>query len=641
MTALRKSVPLILAIALLGQAVGARAQRLPGVGGLVRGESSPLSAAQVWAYQLTDLSLRKVLTDAQGNFLFQDLPAGFYKIIAHKVGFAYAVIPLVRKTAQAYQRVEVDLSQRPAGQAETGDDFWGLVSQVPSDVLHEIQRAEVGDRILRLTDFGLGNQLALTGSFAGEVRAQTGVDNSVAPGSSGQQRSGAGFDIQGKLGEMQVGVQGRYFTLSPGATFQPAGGGPGTGQTGSVALDFARGPGSRVSIQSSNNRMIARNESGDYSPVDQQHVGFSWSQNVGENGHSELAAFYTSESNLHRQAAVVPLSIPDASRTLNFEWAYTENFSDRSSLQAGMRYRQREFGLGDTDRANGKTGNGWQDFSNIDLFSRGGLRVQPAVLMEYGLYSTLSDGTVALTPQGGVVLQLASDWQLEATAARRIYRDQPLVPDFLPTLFEQRDLCEQGSASCYQMNLTHKVGNDDALTFGAAQREVGDTLRLYFSDDFFDRTESLYLVRGDKLPELRLGFQHKIAPKVTTKLDASMASGGGGLFLASDGLPYQNKARYLVTSLDTQFLGTSTGVFVAFHHLEQQLDPVGMGRPASQMDFERLQLMVNQNLNVLLNLASQWAVQLNMELSRGLDPSTNVASDTIRRRILGGIAVKF
>src|SRR3954463_582731 len=640
MTALRKSVPLILAAALLGQAAVARAQRLPGVGGLVRGESSPLSAAHVYAYQITDLSLRKVLTDAQGNFLFQDLPAGFYKIIAHKVGFVPRMVLLARQKAQDYQRVEVDLPQRQAGQAEKEDDFWGLISQVPPDVLHEIQRAEVGDRILRLTDFGLGNQLPLTGSFAGEVRAQTGVDDSVAPGSS-EQRSGAGFDIQGKLGEMQVGVQGRYFTLSPVATFQPAGGGPGTGQTGSVAVDFARGQNSRWSLQSSNNRMIARNETGDYAPVDQQHVGLNWSQNVGENGHSELAAFYTSESNLHRQAAVVPLSIPDASRTLNFEWAYTENFSDRSSLQAGMRYRQREFGLGDTDRANGKTGNGWQDFSNIDLFSRGGLRVQPAVLMEYGLYSTLSDGTVALTPQGGVVLQLASDWQFEATAAHRIYRDQPLVPDFLPTLFEQRDLCEQGSASCYQMNLTHKVGNDDALTFGAAQREVGDTLRLYFSDDFFDRTESLYLVRGDKLPELRVGFQHKVSPKVKTKLDASMASGGGGLFLASDGLPYQNKVRYLVTSLDTQFLGTSTGVFVAFHHLEQQLDPVGPGRPVSQMDFERLQLMVNQNLNVLLNLASQWAVQLNMELSRGLDPSTNVASDTIRRRILGGIAVKF
>lgn len=643
MTALRKSVPLIFAaVALLGQAAGARAQaHRSGVGGMVRGESSPLSAAHVWAYQIADLSLRKVaLTDSQGNFFLQDLPAGLYKIIAHKAGFAYAVIPLARKTAQAYQHLEVDLPQRPAGQADKGDDFWGLVSQVPSDVLHEIERAEAADEIRQLTGFGSGDRLSLSGRFQGEMLAQTGVDDFVAPGSSGQ-RSGAGVVIDGKLGETQVGFQGRYSQLSSGATFQPAGGGMGTGQSSSLRVDVAHGQDSRMSFQSFNNRLVTRNESGDYAPVDQEHYQGSWSQNVGENGRFDVAALYTSESNLHRQAAVVPLSIPDASRTLNLEWAYTENFSDRNSLQAGLRYRQRQFGLGDTDRANGKTGNGWQDLSNLDLFSRGGLRVQPAVLMEYGLYSTLSDGTVALTPQGGVVLQLASDWQLEATAARRIYRDQPLVPDFLPTLFEQRDLCEQGSASCYQMNLTHKVGNDDALTFGAAQREVGDTLRLYFSDDFFDRTESLYLVRGDKLPELRLGFQHKIAPKVTTKLDASMASGGGGLFLASDGLPYQNKVRYLVTSLDTQFLGTSTGVFVAFHHLEQQLDPVGAGRPVSQMDFERLQLMVNQNLNFLLNLASQWAVQLNMELSRGLDPTTNVASDTVRRRILGGIAVKF
>jgi hypothetical protein len=358
-----------------------------------------------------------------------------------------------------------------------------------------------------------------------------------------------------------------------------------------------------------------------------------------------MAARYTTESNFHHPvASLVPLDIPAASRSWNFEWAYTENFSDRNSLQAGMRYRQREFGLGDADRlANGRTSNnGWQDFSSVDLFSRGGLRVQPAVLMEYGLYSTLSDGTVALTPQGGVVLQLAADWQFEGTAAHRIYRDQPAAPEFLPTLFEQRDLCEQGSASCYQMNLVHKVGNDDSLSFGASQRKVGDTLRLYFSDDFFDHLESLYLVRGDTLPELRFGFQHKISPKIVTKLDSSLASGGGGLFVASDGLPYENRVRYMVTSLDTKFLGSSTGVFVAFHHLVQQLDPTGMpGHSVAQMDFQRLQLMVNQNLNFLLNLASEWAVQLNMELSRGLDPTTNVASDTVRRRILGGIAVKF
>jgi hypothetical protein len=651
MTALRKSVPLILTVALLGHTAILRADtRQPGVEVLVRGEASPLSAVHVWAYQVTDLSLHTALTDARGNFLFPNLPAGFYKIIARKAGFLTAVIPLARETAKDSQRLEVNLRQRQAGQTEK-DDFWGLVSKVPADVLHQIEIAEAGGDAVRLTGlspnpFGSGRQqLTLPSNFKTEMQALTGVDQTAATSSS--QMSGGNVGIQGQLGDTQVDLKGRFFQLSSGATYQPAGGGGfGTGQAGSLTLDLSRGAGSQVSIRSFNNRLITRGDSGDISPVDVENYQVSWSRNVGENGHSEVAARYTSENNFHRQAlaSLVPLDIiPGASRSWNLEAAYTENFSDSNSLQAGMRYRQRQFGLADPDHtANGKANPGWQDLSNIDLFIRGGVRVQPAMLMEYGLYSTLADGRVALTPQGGVVLQLGSNWQLETSAAHRIYRNEPTVPDFLPTLFAQRDLCEQGSSSCYQTSLTRKVGTDDSLTFGAAQRTIGDTLRLYFSDDFFDR-ESLYLVRGDKLPELRVGFQHKISPKIVTKLDSSVASGGGGLFIATDGLPYKNQVRYMVTSLDTQFLGSSTGVFVAFHHLEQQLDPAGeANRPAvAQMDFQRLQLMVNQNLNFLLNLASEWAVQLNMELSRGLDPTTGIASDTIRRRILGGIAVKF
>src|SRR5260221_14120691 len=98
--------------------------------------------------------------------------------------------------------------------------------------------------------------------------------------------------------------------------------------------------------------------------------------------------------------------------------------------------------------------------------------------------------------------------------------------------------------------------------------------------------ESLYLVRGDELPEVHVGMRHKILPKVVTKLESSIASGGGGTFIAADGRPYQNQVRYLVASLDTQFLGTSTGVFIAFHRLQQQLDPaLGSSGPApAQME---------------------------------------------------------
>ncbi len=61
------------------------------------------------------------------------------------------------------------------------------------------------------------------------------------------------------------------------------------------------------------------------------------------------------------------------------------------------------------------------------------------------------------------------------------------------------------------------------------------------------------------------------------------------------------------------------------------------------MELERLQLVLNQNLNILLDLASDWTVQLNMELSRGgtLTSGTPASDDRVRHRLLGGIAVKF
>jgi hypothetical protein len=637
MRALRKSLPLIAVLALVGQATAVEAEgRRAGVAGRVLAAASPLAAARIYAYQLADLSLRKVMTDTAGNFLFQDLPAGLYKVIAHKAGFVPAVIMLTRTTAQAYQFLDVELAQQQAGQGAEGDDFWSIRSRVPADVLREIEAAESQ---ARLASFAASPADSLSSSFQTEMKALTGVDDGAAEGG---QLSGAGVGIQGQLGKVQVGLRGSFYQLSSSDMFQSGSDALGTGQTSSLSIDVARGPGSRVNITSLNNRMIARGASGE-SPVDFEHYGVSWSQELGENGRSEFAAHYTAENNFHRQAAIDPLDIPEASRSWLIEAAYTGSFGDRNTLQTGLRYRERQFGLGTLDRP-GKAYEG-QAFSSIDLFSRGGVRVQPAVLMEYGLYSTLSDGSLALTPQGGIVLQLGPNWQVETTAAHRVYTDAAANPDFLPTLFQQRDLCEQGSESCYQLNFSRKDGDDDTLTLGAVHRTVGDTLRVYFSADFFDRLESLYLVRGDEIPEVRFGFRQKLSPRVVTTLDSSVGSGGGGTFFAANGQPYENQVRYLVTSLDTQLLASSTGIFVAFHHLEQQLDPASKlkGRPAAQMELERLQLMVNQNLGFLIDLASDWAVQLNMELSRGgaVSAGGTLEDDRVRRRILGGIAVKF
>lgn len=630
MTVARKSIPLFVALALLGAVGGAAEGPQAGVGGRVLGESSPLSTAGVYAYQLADLSFRKVLTDAKGNFHFEALPAGLYKVIAHKPGFVPVVVLLTRTTAQNYQFLELQLARQPRGAAgKDGDDFWSVRSRIPGDVLRDIENGEAAERLaLALSPSEMGNALDLSGlNLTTEMQAMTGVDQIAGEG----MMSGGGLGIEGSFGQVQVGLRGSFWQLDTGS-LRP-GGNAAVGQASTLRFDLAAGEASRINITSFNNRLM----SDDHSPVDFEHYQVNWSQGVGENGRSDFAAQYTEENHFHRQGLIDPLNIPEASRTWRIEGAYTMALGERNTLQAGLRYRERQLGLSAStlpDR---------EPEADIDLFSRGGLRVQPSLLLEYGLYSTLSDGSLSLMPQGGFVLQLNPDWQLTTSGRKRVYEDVVQNPIFLPTLFSEGDLCEQGSEACYQVSVQRKEEeSDNAFALTATHRRIGETLRLYFSNELFDRLESLYLVRGDELPEMNVRFSRKITPQVLATLESSMAVGGGGIFQAANQRPYENRVRYMVTSLDTQFLSSSTGVFIAFHHLSQELQPVGtQDRSAPQVELDRLRLMLSQDLNFMLDLAADWAVQLNMELSRGPVRSDKSRDNDLRRRLMGGIAVKF
>jgi hypothetical protein len=633
---------LALGFAGVASATAPSMQHASGVGGRVIGERSPLAAAGVYAFQLADLKLHKVTTDLEGNFLFQDLPAGLYKVIAHKTGFMPVVILLTRSTAQAYQFLELQLSQDTAPRtapAARGDDFWSLRASIPADVLREIEQTQEAE-LSRFTEdnHGVVSAGALS-RFHTDIQAMKGVDNLTAAGAG--QVSGGKLGIEGQLGEMQVGLRGRFWQFEPtpvfgsSATPAPSAG----GQTSALSLDLENGPRSRVNVSSLTNRMVTRDNDGTR-PIDFEHYRVSWSQAVGENSRSEIAAQYTSENNFNRQGSNDPIEIPGASRTWRVEGSYTTELGPSSTFQGGVRYRALQYDIpGPGGQVTPTLPLPGQD--SLDVFGRGGFRLQPALLVEYGLYNTLADGSLAVRPQGGVVLRLDDLWQLQGSASKRVYeRSAANSPQFVPTLYQEADLCEEGGKACYELRLARQQG-DETFSLAAVDRTFGKTLRLYFSDDFFDRLESLYLVPGDRLPELKLSVGHRISPGITTKFEASLSNGGGGTFYSTQGQPFQNRLQYLVTSLDTHFKATSTGVFVAFHRLNQELDPSSAnGSPTAELSLERLQLMLSQDLNILMDLAGDWTVQLNMEMSRGT-LAANGRDDEIRKRFLGGIAVKF
>ncbi len=659
----RKSLPVTVAAFLLAIAPGvARAQAQPtglsaaakgAVAGRVMGASNPLGAAAVYAYQVVDRSLQKVATDLQGNFRFDQLPAGVYNIIAHRIGFVPAVVRLTRSTAEAYQFLEIQLARQTAGAGGAGGqaaDFWSIRSKIPADVLRDIETEAV--RLASAAQPESPRSIA-AGDFADfktELEAVSGVDSSLEGAQS--QMKGGKVDVEGRLGKLQVGLTGKLLQLaSDTANTQTYT----DGEVRALSLAVGNGPANQISVTSLTNRLTNRPVGGDLVvgrdeaglPVDFENYRVSWSQEHGKSGRSEFAAQYTSESNYHRVGLFDPPDIPEASRAWLFEGSYTKALGDSGTIQAGVRYRERQsdlvgFGRGnDLDQANR---------ANVDVFGQGGVRISPAVLVEYGMFSTLRDGSVALTPKGGVVVQLGPVWQAETSFSRRVFQNaEDQRTDFLPVLMRSADFCEQGGESCYSLTFSRRQGDDEKISLGAAQRTITETSRLYFSEDLLDRQESLYLVRGDRLPEVQFQLQHRLAPRIVSKLSSSIASGGGGIFYATDRKHYENRLSYAVTSLDTQFQATETGVFLAFHKLSQDLEPVKRSAKSggSEAEFEKLRLVVSQNLNVLVDLGTDWIVRLDLEVSRGAEvarqagASTARGDDELRKRFVGGFAVRF
>lgn len=592
--------------------------------------SVAVGSARVYAYELADLTLHRVMTDDGGDFTFSSLPAGIYKIIAHKSGFEPVVVLLSRGSAAAKQYLEVQLERERAATGQH-ESFWSLREQVPPDVLREIESDE---RVAVLTE---GRHSALDSHMRTTVSAMRGV--SGVSGSSLAQRTVGSVGIETRLGDVKVGVNGNFSQIEPqSAPALPSSGAPGAAQTQAISVRVA-GAQDQISLTGLSTRQSSL-DGIRLLPVEYERYGVSWDRPVGESGHSQVTAQYTNESNFYKRGWVTPLAVPDFSQTLRVEGSYIETLSQDASLETGLRFRQR---YGQFSYRNGTLINDTPDQS-VDLFGRGTVRVHPAVLMEYGLYTTLRDGSVSLMPSGGVVLQLGSNWQASTSMAHRFHRGGESTTDnFMPVTFGESGATEPAESYLYKVEFTRHLAEDDSLSFGALDRQFDRSLRMYFSNDVFAHLENLFLVPGDRVPEVQASLSHRLSSQVTTRLESNYGFGGGGTVVGTQRRTYSNQVRYLVTSVNARFEPTSTGVFLSFRRVEQDLEPNGTNWVDPRMtSTDSLDLQLSQDLGAIFNLVGAWVVRLDVGLDRGASPYllTNTNED-IRKRVLAGVAVQF
>jgi hypothetical protein len=597
--------------------------------------TEPIAQATVYAYQAVEKSLRKVLTDDSGRFRFGDLPAGLYKIVAHKSGFVPTVAVVAHQRNDEAQFVEVELT--PNASEPESESFWTLRSEIPSDVLRDIE-APLAVELAALTPTPRA-----ASQFLAEMTALSGVEQVAAQTTA--QVSGGSVGLAGRVGPLRVELQGDFRSVDSGMTGWSEDGAE--GRASAVRLNF-EGPRQGQFDLATANHSLVRVVDGDTYPVDYSQVRVNWRRPIGEDGATGFLAQYVSENGLYTNGWVDPVAIPLASRALRLEGSYSRRLGDSVRLRAGLRYREQ---IGDYagNRGYAIAGDDGQQ-RWFDAFGLGDWSLNSVVVLQYGLYTTLRDGSVSLTPRGGVVLRFAPEWQATALASHRValQESEYETSDFAPALLTETLRCEDSVLSCYQLQVVH--GADDANQFevGASYRELDQTLRLFASDEFFARDEGLFLVPGDRLPEVHASIRRRVTPSVVARFSSNYAAGGGGGFLAQNRRAYENDVAFLSTAVDATFERTSTGVYLAFHRLEQRLEPIWnpMLRrrvlPA-EVAFDRLELVVSQDLAPLFDLAADWAVRLGMEVSRGAtlfqeDPENR---DVLRHRLLTGLAVRF
>ena len=630
MAIVRRTIIVTVALSALGGAVGASTLSSDSVPGTLHGrvttQAAPVVATSVYAYQLADLTLDKVLTAEDGTFRFGSLPAGLYKIIAFKSGFVPAVVMLSRATAEAKQFLDLELNRLALDSNPVETGFWSIREKIPTDVLRDIQFAA--------TEEAFASRRLAEAHLKAEMQATTGVREGLEYGNANVTSGELGID--GRINDLRIALTGNFSALESQNRSEVYT----SGSTQLVSLNLQSSGHSRVNLSSLSNRLSPAAGSDD---VDFESHQASWTQRVGRTGRADLFAQYTSQNNFHNQGTLTPREIPLTSQALRLEGSYTTAINSRATIQAGFRYRDMA-----ADHA-GSAAFTLLPRETMELFGRGGVTVSPAFVVEYGLTTTLRDGSLSVAPQGGLVFNLGSNWRASTLASRRIHDRESLeLYDFLPVFHDERGSCDLGEEACYQVLLSRLSNDGESFSIGAVHREYGDTLRLYFNRDFYDRLESLFMVRGDRIPELQLEWTHRIGRAILTRLESNLAAGGGGIVRATNRAAFENKVRYLVTSLDTQFESSSTGVFLAFHRLEQELTPMSRGarrmarRYEPEMALERLQVMLTQDLGILGVVASDLSVHVNMELSRGYTPETSLDDDDeIRKRLTGGISLKF
>jgi hypothetical protein len=553
--------------------------------GSVTSATHPIANVLVIALNLKDLDAVQTFTAADGTFTLPPLPAGIYKLIAVKQGFAPAIATVLPTKPSHTVKLSLD-REGNRSKKTSSDEMWQIRASLPPDILRELdQTIDPPQEAMNLP------------RVRGEMSSLTGVSDQTQNATGIAQTS---FGVLSRLGDTwQIGVKGNVHRIDDPTDTQRFG--DAAAQSSVMSMELRSSPTDAYRVASTRSFWRYRDT---VDQADMTSHDVQW-----EHGTTKVGVHYFAQENLFDSTR--------ASDLLEVSGGTTLVQSRRGDVGVTMRVAQENVHTASV-----------APIRTADFAANGTILLVPAVLLRYGMSSRMSIDGTELAPSTGAELKLGKDTALVVSGLYKVIdpKRSGIIP---PSVVDWSDDGHVLPRYAYSLGIVAGDENATHLSAIATVSAIETPFRmLLISDGQQQFWDGIYVDSGDVRHDLRVTCRKDIGKKLAIDV-----SGSAGTATPRFGSATKS---YVTGDVQTMFFPTGTSLLISFISLQQPQDSRGDYRT------ERVNLRVAQSLHLPLDLKLLLGLELvhaenSPYLLDVIDPTMNGAT----RRYLGGLAVNF
>jgi hypothetical protein len=563
--------------------------------GSVTNAARPVGNALVIALNLTNLEASQTFTSTDGTFNLPQLPAGIYKIIAIKYGFAPAMAMLIPTKSE--HRIKLRLEAEGTSRHNVGQEMWEIRGSVPPDILRQID-----DVMAPPTQVASARSAYDMPRLRGEMVSMTGVAAQTAAPAFAQTAVG----VQSRISDnWQIGFRGNLHRVEDPTDDRNFG--TPVAESSAMQMELRSSPTDAYRVAST--KSWWRFNPGDL-PADQQQADIRTHNLEWEHDDTHVQVRYLGQQNLF-------VGTP-GSDLIEIAGNTTVLQTRRSGIGVALRVTQESL------RSAGNA-----TFRTADLTANAKLEIVPSFTVNYGMSSRLGLYGTEWAPRSGVELKLGKNTAFVVSGMYKVYDQER--PNVLPSVVVWSDDSHLLPRYSYSFGIVSGAEGNDRFSAIGSVSATDAPMRVIFNDGFEHFWDGLYIETGDVRRDLRLAYRKELGKRVL--LDVSSTGGIAAPRVTT--LPNREKV-YVTGDVESTYFPTHTTLAVSYRQIHQP-QPVGTG---ADFRTERVDVRVAQSLHLVLDFKLLAGVEVARALNSPILLDT-LEPDGVTRRYIGGVALNF